>query len=210
MKEKLNDNHIKIIDTITEKEEELMNISGIDYSKFIGSILYPKNSVNTTKYYLVSIQDKLISEEYIPINVLSEKTNIHDAFKLFFEYISNKMCQLRSKINYSYTTEFNVIIYRNPDKISTKIYSMKDILNPKIKYAYFDWGNTICKPNMTDKFKETCDKKYLEDDAEDLLKYLYKNHVNMGIISNRSQTKWDFMNLLVKSGLNKYFNDVIL
>lgn len=209
MKEKINEDHIKICDTL-ENNTNIQEIPGIDYSKFIGYILYPKNSVNTNKYYLVSIQNNTNLQEIIPINILSEKSNIHDAFKLFFQYIKDKSCKKDIKINYTYDTIFNVIIYRDPEKLSIKQYTLDDVLNPKIKYAYFDWGNTLCSLGKSKAFAETIDKKYIESDAEETLEKMKASGIKLGIISNRTMEKKSFMDLLKKSQLDKYFDNVIL
>ena len=207
MKEKINEDHVKICYTL-EVNKQIQEIPGIIYSKFIGHILYPKNSVNANKYYLVSIQN---SSENIPINILSEKSNIHDAFKLFFQYIKDKSCKENIKINYTYDTLFNVIIYRDPNNISIKQYTLDDVLNPKIKYAYFDWGNTLCSPGKSKEFAETGDKMYIDPEAENTLQKMKAAGINLGIISNNETMKKDsFMELLKKSYLNKYFKDIIL
>jgi len=204
MKEIINNYHIQLIETLNNNlENEIMNIYGIEYHKFLSQIMYPTKSIKRRKHYLVSIQ---LGDEHLPINLLSEKPSLQDSFELFFKYISIK----HPTIQYSDSVEFNMIIYNNPSKINIKKYYMKDIINIKPQYVYFDWGSTLGAQGKSKHFFETHDKKYLNKGTLELLEHLYSKNVPMGIISNRTMGKPEFIKHLDDTDLLKYFDNILL
>ena len=128
MKETINEHHITLSETLINMEDELNSIKGFEYFKFIGNIFYPKNSFNTNKYYLVSLE---YYNDVVPINILSEKSNKEDALKVFFKYIALKY----PNIQYNNDIIFNMIIYKNPTKIKGNIAEsfMSNKISPKIQ-----------------------------------------------------------------------------
>jgi hypothetical protein len=203
MKESINQNHIMISNKIISLENDILNIEGIEYYKFLGKILYPRNSFNTKKYYLVSLND---NDTIMPINYLSEKSKSHDMWNEIFNHIK----LLYPTIRFNDNIILNMIVYKNTDNININKYYMKDIISPKIKYVYFDWGSTLGAPGKSRDFYRTTDKKYLNTGSEELLQYLHSNHIPMGIISNRNIKLDEFRGYLEKAGLLKFFKTIIL
>ena len=91
MKEIINPDHIKLTESLKllASESGLLGIKGLVYHRLIGQIFYPKNSFNSRKYYLVSVEGGN-SGDHIPINLLAEKGNLDDAFTIFMKYINGK------------------------------------------------------------------------------------------------------------------------
>jgi HAD superfamily hydrolase (TIGR01549 family) len=207
MKEKINPDHIKLTESLNSlvSESGLLGIKGLVYHRLIGQIFYPKNSFNSRKYYLVSVEGR-DTGDHIPINLLAEKGNLDDAFTIFMKYINGKY----PNIEYSDNVTFNVLLYRNPENISIEKYTMKDILTPKIKHVFFDWSNTITGKGRADELFKTHDKKCLNNGALDLLEHLHSKKIPMGIISNRDMDKGEFESHLTDMDMMKYFDNIIL
>lgn len=203
MKESHNESHISISNTLKALEDKILNINGIIYHVFLGQIIYPRNSPNTKKTYLVSLE---YNKEVLPINYLSEKSKQHDIWVELFNHIK----LLYPNIKFNENIVFNMIIYKNTTNINIKKYYMKDIITPKIKYVFFDWGGTLEAPGKRQDFYKTCDKKCLNYGSEELLKYLNSNNVPMGIITNKNIKLDEFRGYLEKADLLKFFDTIIL
>jgi len=207
MKEIINPDYIKLTESLKSLEANygLLGIKGLIYHRLIGQLFYPKNSFNSRKYYLISVEGE-ISGDNIPINLLAEKGNLDDAFTIFMKYINGKY----PNIEYSDNVIFNVLLYRNAENISIKKYTLKDILTPKIKHVFFDWSNTITSKGRAEELFKTHNKNCLNDGALELLEHLYSQNIPMGIISNRDMDKGEFESHLTDMDMMKYFDNIIL
>ena len=203
MKEIISDQHINLTKSLKNIEQDLLSINGLLYYRLIGQIYYPKNSYNSGKYYLISIE---YNEECIPVNLLAEKPTLDDALHIFFKHIK----KIYPRIQYPDEMIFNILEYKTPDKIYINKYYMKDIITPPIKYVYFDWGSTLGKPGKSQEFYRTHDKDNLNNGTLELLQNLHSRNIPMGIISNRSIGLEEFQHHLGRAGLLKYFNNIIL
>ena len=203
MKEKINEDHIKLTDTLKLIENDMKNIKGFEYYKFISQLFYPKNSSKSTKHYLVSIENE---RDYIPINLLAEKSSLDDAIRIFISYIKDKY----PNIEYSESLIFNMIIYKNSGKINIKKYTLKELLTPEIKHVFFDWSNTISAQGLSNELFRTHDKKYLNNGIMELLENLKSRSIPTSIISNNYMKKNEFENHLNDMDMKKYFKHIIL
>jgi HAD superfamily hydrolase (TIGR01662 family) len=79
-----------------------------------------------------------------------------------------------------------------------------------ITHIYFDWGGTLGKKGQKEEFIYGNSQKALLPGVKELLQTLTKQGFTLGIISNSSQNKDDFLVALRNSGLSPFFTGAII
>ena len=84
----------------------------------------------------------------------------------------------------------------------------------QIKFVFFDWGGTLGKDGQRHQFlyapKRNDSQAAIKDHAIPILKFLRKQGIGIGIVSNTRYSKQDMNKALKTLGLDKYFDLMVL